>query len=114
MIQSDGRKDCHIRIVDHVGGIQFAAHADFKYHDIAGIFLEIHQGDRRVQFELRRLILHGVCKRTDVGRDLRQFFIRDILVVDLHALIKDLDIRGGKKAYLVASLDQHSRKKSGG
>ena len=93
VVQTDVGEHGGFRRGDHIGGIEFTAHAHLAYHNIAHLPGKPGQADGRYQLKLRGGIRHAAGQRAQLLHQGAQGIVRDRCAVDLHTLIEAEDVR---------------------
>ena len=79
------------RLFDDVGGIQRAAKPHFQHHDIALLLRKIEHAQCGDDLKLGGHVLHGVGGGLYLFHQRHQRLVRDLLPVDLDALVEPVD-----------------------
>lgn len=114
VLEADVRDDRHFRRVDDVGTVEGAAHADFQDHDVAALLFEVEHADGRHQFELARMVLHGVRFHFHPLRDGGEVLPEDVPAVHLQALFEAEDMGRCIEPGLITRFPQDRRQHGAG
>ena len=106
MVKADVGDNGHFRNRDHIGRVHSAAHANLQHNDVTAVAHEVFKGDTADKLKLCGAFFHGLGQRFDPLGDFCQLLIGDLLTVDLHTLIKAVDIRRGIKTCLITGFLQ--------
>ena len=107
VVQTDVGEHGGLRRGDHIGGIEFTAHAHLAYHNIARLPGKPGQTDGCHQLKLRGGIRHAVSQRAQLLHQGAQGIVRDRCAVDLHTLIEAEDVRRGVQSRFISGGTQH-------
>ena len=107
VVQTDVGEHGGFRRGDHIGGIEFTAHAHLAYHNIAHLPGKPGQADGRYQLKLRGGIRHAVSQRAQLLRQGAQGIVWDRCAVDLHTLIEAEDVRRSVQPRFIPGGAQH-------